>query len=194
MKRSGSVSGNNAYTGYWRVYGGLASFFSSIYVWIAFSITIVSKEIWLPVKYEDPAWISLVFSVAPSLLGFALGGMAIMLAFSGGLFLNAIREGGRHDSFFMKMIASFFHFVLTLTTAIIVGFFCKLNWLPVPLLSVLSAIGYFLTLYGILLVAQTAASIWYIARIYNHVQEISPASPALSSSSQAPAVTTAPAA
>lgn len=186
------MSRSNAYIGYWKVYGGFSSVLSSVYAWIAFSITMVSKELWLPSQNQEPAWVSLSLSVAPSLLGFALGGMAIMLAFSGGLFLNAIRQGGREDSFFMKMIASFFHFGLTLIAAMILAFICKLKWIPDGLFGVLSAVGFFLTLYGILLVAATAAGIWHIARIYNAVKEIQPEPASLDTSSSSPKVTTAP--
>ena len=125
-------------------------------------------------------------------MGFALSGMAIMLAFSGGVFLNAIRQGGREDSYFMKMIASFFHFGVTLTAAMIVGFVCKINWIPEPIISILSATGYFLTLYGILLVAAAATNIWHTARIYNFVSEIQPTSTTLQQGVTPPAVRSAP--
>jgi hypothetical protein len=185
------VPSNNAYVGYWKVYGGFSSLLSSVYAWIAFTITMISDDLWVPPEKGEIPWVSISLSISPSLLGFALGGMAIMLAFSGGLFLNAIRQGGREDSFFMKMIASFFHFALSHTAAMIIGFLCKLTWIPEPLYSILSAVGYFLTLYGILLVAAIAASIWHIARIYNAVREVQPTPPTLNVNSSSPEVTTA---
>lgn len=112
----------------------------------------------------------LTIDVVPSLLGFALGGMAIMLAFSTGRFLEAIKQGGKDDSYFMKIMASFFHFTLVLTAAILFSFLAQPGWLPLPVLWAVSMFGFFFSVYGILLTVATVASIWHTARIFNKVK------------------------
>ena len=114
---------------------------------------------------------ALTVDIAPSMLGFALGGMAIMLAFSSGKFLDAIRQKGKPDSYFLKMIASFFHFAVVLASAIILVFVQKMVWLHTTILNAASFLGFFMSLYGILLVLATAASVWHTARIFNEVRE-----------------------
>lgn len=170
MKRCDSVSDENAYQGYWRVYGGAWALVRSTYFWLAVVITIISQSLWLPTEGKSPAWIDLAVSILPSLLGFALGGMAIMLAFSSGKFLDAIRQKGKSNSYFMKMMASFFHFALVLSTAMIATFVARLT-LPHIVIKTVSAIGYFLSIYSILLVLATVASIWHTARIFNAVRD-----------------------
>lgn len=85
-----------------------------------------------------------------------------MLSFSSGRFLEAIRQSGREDSYFMKMMASFFHFSIILTAALIIAILSKSQHN-----EYLSVIGMGFLLYGILLVPATAASIWHTARVFN---------------------------
>lgn len=159
----------NAFEGYWRVYGGVWALVRSTYFWVAAVITIVSPSMWRSVDGKAPEWIGLALDIIPSLLGFALGGMAIMLAFSSGKFLDAIRQKGKMNSYFMKMMASFFHFTFVLCCSMIATFIVRLP-LPRVLAPYASAGGFFLSIYGILLVLATAASIWHTARIFNAVR------------------------
>jgi Na+/H+ antiporter NhaD/arsenite permease-like protein len=116
-----------------------------------------------------PLWASLTLDIAPSLLGFALGGMAIMLAFSSGRFLEAIRQKGKDKSYLRKMMASFFHFCAVLTAATLVGFVSSFY-----VNKVVSFIGVLLSIYGLLLVIATASRIWHTARIFNAVSDYDP--------------------
>lgn len=125
-----------------------------------------SQPLWMDRYQNDPFWTGLAVGIIPNLLGFALGGMAIMLSFSSGRFLEAIRQNGKEDSYFMKMIASFFHFSLILTASLILAILSK---------SIsnqcISILGLFCLFYGILLVPATAASIWHTARVFNTATE-----------------------
>lgn len=160
----------NAFQGYWKAYGSGWSLLRSTYFLLATIITILCYNIWLPVKGKTAPWVQLTIDVVPSLLGFALGGMAIMLAFSTGRFLEAIKQGGKDDSYFMKIMASFFHFTLVLTAAILFSFLAQPGWLPLPVLWAVSMFGFFFSVYGILLTVATVASIWHTARIFNKVK------------------------
>ncbi|MDZ7824489.1 MAG: hypothetical protein U5K75_10965 [Ahrensia sp.] len=98
------------------------------------------------------------------MLGFALGGMAIMLAFSTGRFLEAIRQKGKDNSFFMKVIASFFHFTTVLVIALLLAVMSK-AFPSKPL----SAFGFFASIYGVLLAVATTGHFWQMATIFNKI-------------------------
>jgi hypothetical protein len=169
MKRGGSVAGKGSFQGYWAVYGGLPSLLRSTYFWVAVVVSIISQPFWIKFgKNGEPLWVSITFDVVPSLMGFALGGMAIMLAFSTGRFLEAIRQKGRDDSYFMKVIASFFHFTMVLSLALLLALFSK----SFPS-KYLSAIGFFMSVYGVLLALATVDHLWQTAGIFNKVKDAS---------------------
>jgi hypothetical protein len=168
-KQSGSATAReNAYRGYWRVFGGVWGLLRSTYLWVAVLLTATLPQLWLATDQDGKLrWPSVTLDVAPSLLGFALGGMAIMLAFSNGKFLEAIRQNGKDNSYLRKLMASFFHFSGVLTLGIIVAYVAE--FYPHRYIS---AIGVFLSLYGLLLVMATVSRIWHTARIFNAVTEI----------------------
>lgn len=165
------MAGKGSFQGYWAVYGGLPSLLRSTYFWVAIVVSLFATPFW--VKFEangDPAWVSITFAVVPSLMGFALGGMAIMLAFSTGRFLEAIRQKGRDDSYFMKVIASFFHFTMVLSLALLLAVLSK----AFPS-KYLSAVGFFMSVYGVLLALATVDHLWQTAGIFNKVKDVSEA-------------------
>lgn len=165
-KRSDSARKENAFQGYWRVYGGVWSVLRSTYFWVAVVLTIVFPDVWRNKDaFQTPVWAGITLGIFPSVLGFALGGMAIMLSFSTGKFLDSIRQRGRDDSYLRKMMASFFHFTLILTAALLVAFLTKFYSN-----EYFSAFGVFLSFYGILLITATASRIWHTARIFNMVR------------------------
>lgn len=161
------MAGENAFQGYWRVFGGVTSLLRSTYFWGSLLMTGVLPKLWTTVGPDGkPTWAALTLNIAPSLLGFALGGMAIMLAFSSGRFLEAIRQKGKDKSYLRKMMASFFHFCLVLSAAILVAFVSNFYVNPA-----LSFVGVLLSIYGLLLVLATASRIWHTARIFNAVSD-----------------------
>lgn len=99
-------------------------------------------------------------------MGFALGGMAIMLSFSTGRFLEAIRQKGRPDSFFMKVVASFFHFSVMLGASLLIALLTKVF----PNIY-LSGIGFFSSVYGVMLAIATVDHLWQTATLYNTVRD-----------------------
>lgn len=98
--------------------------------------------------------------------------MALMLSFSSGRFLEAIKQKGRDDSYLRKVMAAFFHFALVNVGALITAMIARAynQW-------VLSYVGVFLGLYGILLTLGIVSRIWHTARIYNKVMEYDDAPP-----------------
>lgn len=156
------MASKNSIQGYWSVFGGIWGLLRSTYFGGSLVLTLVYPGLWKQLKDGKPIWTEVAIDVVPSLLGFALGGMAIMLSFSSGRFLEAVRQGGKEDSYFMKMIASFFHFSIVLSGALLIAIISQ-TFQHVAL----SFVGVWMTYYGIALVVATAASIWHTARIFN---------------------------
>jgi hypothetical protein len=170
-KQSAFVSSSeNAFQGYWRVFGGIWGILRSTYFWLAVVLTVTLPDIWRATDRStgDLLWPSVTLDVVPSLLGFALGGMAIMLAFSSGRFLEAIRQKGKDNSYLRKIMASFFHFCVVLTISLFIAYISKFYKN-----EYLSAAGVFFSFYGVLLVLATASRVWHTARIFNAVSETS---------------------
>jgi hypothetical protein len=165
---------------YWELYGGLSAIFTSIYLWGALIFTILCAPLWLKntplCLYDTPlwiqvgeriAWFNLCNSVLPSILGFTLGGYAILLAFGGNDFMKVIagqseKEGGKRSPF-MKINATFLHFIIIQVIALIFSIFC-LAWNIRT--GIVAFIGFFLFSYAITIALAAAFSIlrltdWY---------------------------------
>ena len=115
-------------------------------------------------------WAQLPLSVLPNILGFSMGGMAIVLAFAGSSIFRIITESGAENSFFIKIVASFFHFILVQTVAIILGLICRIY----PNV-VLSFFGYTAMCYAIMVALATAAQLFNTARVANEAAPLSEA-------------------
>jgi hypothetical protein len=100
-------------------------------------------------------------------LGFSMGGMAITLAFSGSTLFRVITEGGKSQSYFIRMVAAFYHFILAQILAIIAALFCRVYqwWL-------FSFLGYLLMTYAILIALATAGQLFNIARVANEAADL----------------------
>lgn len=95
---------------YWSSYGGLADLISSPYLHTAMVLNILMYDVWL-----SPGWWNLPITVLPNLVGFTLGGYAILVAFGDDKFraLLASKEHNQNNSPFVVMSATFMHFILT---------------------------------------------------------------------------------
>lgn len=109
----------------------------------------------------------LAVDTLPGLMAFSLGGMAILLAFSGDRFLKAIRQGGKSQSLFMKVVANFFHFLFVQTLALCVSFISmayeESDWL--------AGIAFFLLCYGVTSAVAASAMLLNISRIFNIAED-----------------------
>lgn len=97
---------------YWVTYGGWSALFCSLYLWIS----IILASIACYANYDIPkkwAWAEAATSIVPSILGFSLGGYAMLVGFGDEKFLNALRCKDDEDEFspYMKVNASFLHFI-----------------------------------------------------------------------------------
>ena len=73
-------------------------------------LNILMYDVWL-----SPGWWNLPITVLPNLVGFTLGGYAILVAFGDDKFraLLASKEHNQNNSPFVVMSATFMHFILT---------------------------------------------------------------------------------
>lgn len=148
---------------YWDAYGGWREFVSSLYLWVAFFFTVLTYPAWLKVDEDGiSTWAELPTSILPNILGFSMGGMAIMLAFAGSNVFLHLTENGKQHSYFIKIVASFYHFILAQTFAIFMGLLCR-----VYTSMILSFIGYWALCYALLVSLATAAQLFNTARIAN---------------------------
>lgn len=148
---------------YWSAYGGSKALFKSPYLWIAIIFSLITYPAWLELDKEGSrVWAQLPLSILPNILGFSMGGMAIMLAFSGSKILICITEEGKDNSYFICIVAAFYHFIIVQTIAIFLGLFCRVySWWP------MSFLGYASMCYAVLVAMATAAQIFNTARIIN---------------------------
>ena len=147
---------------YWRIYGGWRALITSPYLILAVALTGVCYPFW---SKSGTASADLAVSVIPSIMAFSLGGMAIILAFSDGRFLNVIRQDGNDKSLFMTVIANFFHFLTVQTLALV----SAMVVLAFPLYKEPSGIAFFFLAYSITTGLASAAALFNVSRIYNVV-------------------------
>jgi uncharacterized membrane protein len=159
------MSSFEPYKIYWNLYGGIHALVRSIYLWAAVGLTLCCSPFWLEFSDKDGSRPSaeLIASAAPSLMAFTLSGMAIVLALSGGKFLDAIRQNGKLDSLFMKLVALFFHFIVVQTISFILAIISK----TYPSSSYTAAAMFFFFSYGVMSAMSLAAMLLNVARIYN---------------------------
>lgn len=147
---------------YWSLYGGIDEVLRSPYLYISVFMTVICIPMWTSSANEQ-IWVQIAIDIIPSLLGFSMSAMAIMLAFSYSRFFQVITQNGKEDSYFMKSIANFFHYILVQTFALVVALISR----SYPDFYVVSAIGFFVMIYGILVALAVAAQLLNTARIFN---------------------------
>ena len=105
---------------YWSIYGGLRALIGSPYLHVSVIVSMLVYSAWKP----DPGELfDLIFTIVPSILGFSLGGYAILLAFGDDHFRQIISgpdKDGRASPF-MEVNAAFIHFIVVSTLTLILG-------------------------------------------------------------------------
>lgn len=147
---------------YWILYGGRRALLTSPYLWLSIVFSLLLCPLWWPYSANSAAWADLALSILPNMLGFSMGGMAILLAFSDCIVFRTISESGKPNSFFMSTIANFFHIIFVQVLAIIVSFLDMAFHLLIT-----SAVGFSLLMYSILLVVAIAGQLLHFGRVFN---------------------------
>lgn len=153
----------SSFSTYWKSYGGMQALVKSKYLWASLAFSFLVAPLWWTKEVNGASvsfsWVDVAFGVAPSMLGLSLGAMAIMLAIGPGTFLKLAQIGG-NDSYFMKAVAAFFHFMVIQTLAILFAL-VVIAWPIVPL----SFVGFLLFVYSIFSGLAAAATLVGLAEV-----------------------------
>ncbi|ENW95995.1 hypothetical protein [Acinetobacter sp. NIPH 298] len=122
-----NVKKESALKQYWTAYGGWRALLSSPYLWCAFLGTFFCYSFWTK---ED--FLILALSALPSLLGFSLGGYAVWLAIGDQRLKKMLSEHTQKQSAdtpsdFMKVNATFVHFIILQIISLVYLIFLKAN-------------------------------------------------------------------
>ncbi|MCG8093630.1 MAG: hypothetical protein JAZ17_08380 [Candidatus Thiodiazotropha endolucinida] len=112
---------------YWNAYGGWKEVAISPYFHISVVITLLSANFWI-----NGDWATVVANIIPSLLGFSLGGYAILLGFGNEKFLASLSKPRKNTSsadetnnpldevtIYVSVNASFVHFIILQIIALV---------------------------------------------------------------------------
>jgi hypothetical protein len=154
----------SALSTYWVVYGGWRALILSKYFWIAIFLTAALYGVWVDGDARKNLSQAII-DIVPSLLGFSVGAMAILMVFSQSRFFEVLSEGGKPDSAFLDLGSKFVHFVLVQTAAILAGMFVK----AYPNSMMLGIVATFLLNYAVMTAVATALALFGMAEIYNAI-------------------------
>lgn len=148
---------------YCHSYGGWTAFVTSPYLHISIVITVIACPTYVCPK--EPFWYSLPLSVLPNLLGFTLGGYAILLAFGDDKFKSAIasKEPDGEPTYYMTMNGAFIHFILLQAITIIVA---ALGSIWVIKTGPLAWVGFCLFVYSVLSAVAAAMAVLNTADLF----------------------------
>lgn len=110
---------------YWHAYGGWAAFINSRYVHASLLTNAVLFHLW-----TNAGWWDLVLSTLPNLLGFTLGGYAILVGSGDERFGSLLRraKAGQTEakvSIYLSASATFAHFILVQLSALLLALVAK---------------------------------------------------------------------
>lgn len=107
---------------YWSLYGGLKVLLASPYFHISLIITILLWPLWI-----KGGWWDIVLDILPNLIGFTLGGYAILIAFGDDDFRALIsgKLSRKDGSPFMGLNTTFVHFIVVQILSLIVALIGK---------------------------------------------------------------------
>lgn len=155
---------------YWIAYGGKEALFKSIYFWIAlflaFIIAVVSVFSDTPWDWQDR-----VMTTVPSILGFSLGGYAILVGFGDEDFRKCIRgkRKGERASLYMRVNAAFLHFIF-------VQFLCLLyavvtESLFINKIFIFYFLGVFFFIYALMTIIATSLAVLNLANWFDMIPQ-----------------------
>ena len=113
----------DSFSAYWRSYGGSKALILSPYLHCSIIFSLFAYPIWFSSERDNEFWYELTLSTLPDILGFTLGGFALLLAFGDDKFRKLL-SGNSDDgsvSPFMGVSAAFTHFILVQIFAIILA-------------------------------------------------------------------------
>ena len=112
----------NIFRYYFDSYGGIRALLSSKYFWFSFILTGTLYPYW-----SSQLWWEDTLSIMPNLLGFSLGGYAMLLAFGSEGFQRILAEEDDDESTtaFLDLNVAFVHFIVLQISSIILALLSK---------------------------------------------------------------------
>jgi hypothetical protein len=148
---------------YWGIYGGWKALLKSPYLHLSVITSIACFPIWL--KPENTFWYDLPLSALPDLLGFTLGGYAILLAFGNEQFLMILCIKDEEESSpFINVNGAFVHFIVVQAFSLfisIISFCWKIKT------GLFAFMGFSIFLYSLLTGVAAAFSLLRIGKWYD---------------------------
>lgn len=142
---------------YWVSYGGIKALLYSLYLWLSIILALLVSFInYFFYRQDMWDWAKGVYTVVPSILGFSLGGYAILVGFGGEKFLKILMEKDSDDeiSTYMSVNASFLHFIFVQFISIIYASIAKaLHINSIIMIYFLGVLIFFYSLFTIIATA-----------------------------------------
>jgi hypothetical protein len=138
---------------YWAIYGAFRALIRSPYLQVALAITITCLVFWTKDKCGAAIGTAneISISVLPNLLGFTVGALAIVLAFSSADIFRTIAQEGKPRSFFMVLTSNLVHFIAVQVLALIAAIVAKATGS-----HLLDGLALFLLIYAVLVIFSAA--------------------------------------
>ncbi|MBL3580872.1 hypothetical protein [Oleidesulfovibrio alaskensis] len=142
---------------YWEVYGGLRALLNSVYLLSSLAIScIVTTAHIFGVEWN---WAQETISIFPGVLGFSLGGYAMLVGFGDANFLEAMR-GKNEDgspSPYMKLNGTFVHFIIIQSLSLFLASLTRA--LGISDFTIVFYVGSALFFYSLLTIVATALAV-----------------------------------
>lgn len=158
---------------YWTAYGGIKKLLGSPYLQISLLITVCSYGLWM-----RPEWWETFLTINPAILGFTIGGFALLLATGADKFGAILAEARLYEkseleSPLAKLGAAFVHFIIIQFASIIYSIIAKAADKVLPqhhfeflacenVRRVFWGIGFFVGIYALVCAIATAEWIFRI--------------------------------
>lgn len=149
---------------YWTVYGGWRALLSSPYLHVALLAAVVAHPRWLSTSWPED-----VLAVLPSVLGFSLGGYAMLLAFGDTKFLKFLASPGRNASSYLNNVSSsFVHFIVVQILSILLTLMLSgyLNNHQSWIISAASGLVYWTYLYALFTALAATFAVFRMTSLY----------------------------
>ncbi|WP_143217566.1 hypothetical protein [Acetobacter malorum] len=148
---------------YWSVYGGWFGLIKSPWVWLSVVLTLIMHD----TSVHPDKWLSDVYSIIPSTLGFSISSLAISLAFPSTSVFKYFREGGIKKSLYMDFTASLTHFSIIQIICLLCSFILKYTNFSIFNLGIFCFFSFFMFLYSVISAFGVVMYLFLMARLYN---------------------------
>lgn len=160
---------------YWVMYGGMKAMVSSPYFGVSLALTAMTVATWF-----GSDWWTIPAAILPNIIGFTIGGYAILVSFGDEDFKQRIAgkwAGDDGHSPYMIVNASLVHAILVQIAALVASvvfksiaflsyYELKSFWLAVPG-TIIGGFSFFLFIYSLVLLMPLALNIFEVANWYD---------------------------